>query len=127
MVGELGRYAKEMKILTQCPTVRIAVLNREFDQSSVENGFDRRVPRVGDLATVGEDYRSRSLGYELECSNSDGTNELLVTFSLRRLNLKSSRHPMVADDRGNQGHNKKGGHYLIPCHTGSAPNPGRRK
>lgn len=71
-----------MKILTQYSTVRIVALHREFDQSNVERGFDRRLPRIGDLAAVVEVYRLPSIGYELECSNpDDGTNEWLITFS----------------------------------------------
>lgn len=66
--------------LAQYSTVRIVALNREFDLSTVERGFDRRLPRIGDIATVLEVYRSPSLGYELECSNPDGTNEWMVTF-----------------------------------------------
>jgi len=70
-----------MMLLTQYSTVRIVALHREFDQSSVERRFDRRLPRIGDVATVVEVYRSPSLGYELECSRPDGTNEWLITFS----------------------------------------------
>lgn len=71
-----------MKILTQYSTVRIVALHREFDQSNVESGFDRRLPRIGDLAAVVEVYHSPSIGYELECSNpDDGTNEWMITFS----------------------------------------------
>lgn len=71
-----------MKILTQYSTVRILALHREFDQSNVERGIDRRLPRIGDFATVVEVYRLPSIGYELECSNpDDGTNEWLITFS----------------------------------------------
>jgi hypothetical protein len=71
-----------MKILTQYSTVRIVALHREFDQSNAERGFDRRLPRIGDLAAVVEVYRLPCLGYELECSNpDDGTNEWLITFS----------------------------------------------
>ncbi len=71
-----------MTLLTQYSTVRIVALHREFDQSNVERGFDRRLPRIGDLATVLEVYRSPSLGYELECCNPDGTNEWLIAFAL---------------------------------------------
>ena len=70
-----------MTILQQYSVVRIVALHTDFDQSNVENGFDRRIPRVGDLVAIIEVYRSPSLGYELECSAPDGTNEWLVTFA----------------------------------------------
>lgn len=69
-----------MAILIQYSIVRIVALQREFDQSNVERGLDQRVPRIGDVATVLEVYLSPTLGYELESSNSDGTNEWLITF-----------------------------------------------
>jgi hypothetical protein len=79
---EFNRSARNMKILTQYSTVRIVALHREFDQSNVDRGFDRRLPRIGDLATVVEVYRLPSVGYELGCSSpDDGTNEWLITFS----------------------------------------------
>ena len=70
-----------MPILKQYSVVRIVALHKAFDQSNVEKGFDRRLPRVGDVASVIEVYRSPSLGYELECCNPDGTNEWLVAFA----------------------------------------------
>ena len=70
-----------MTILKQYSVVRILALHTEFDQSNVEKGHDRRTPRVGDLASIVEVYHTPSLGYELECSNPDGTNEWLVTFA----------------------------------------------
>ena len=72
---------KKVAILTQYSTVKILALHREFDQLNVDRGFDRRIPRIGDVATIVEVYRTPTLGYELECCNSDGTNEWLVTFS----------------------------------------------
>jgi hypothetical protein len=68
--------------ITQYSTVKIVALHRKFDESNVQRGFDRRLPQIGDLATVVEVYRSPTLGYELECSNSDATSEWLITFSL---------------------------------------------
>ena len=68
-------------LITQYSTVKIVALHRKFNEVNVQRGFDRRLPQIGDLATVVEVYRSPTLGYELECSNSDGTTEWLITFS----------------------------------------------
>jgi hypothetical protein len=50
--------------------------------------FNRRPPRVGDVATVVELYSSPP-GYELECSDENGITEWLVASKSTRWNWNS--------------------------------------
>jgi hypothetical protein len=48
---------------------------------------NRRPPRVGDVATVIEIY-SNPIGYELECSDTDGITEWMIAFEPHEVELE---------------------------------------
>ena len=45
------------------------------------------VPKVGDVATIIEIYTDPIVGYELECSGSDGTTNWIATFNPKDIEL----------------------------------------
>ncbi|MBX7228448.1 MAG: DUF4926 domain-containing protein [Burkholderiaceae bacterium] len=51
------------------------------------DAFNRRPPRVGDVATIIEIY-SNPIGYELECSDADGITEWMVAFEPHEVELE---------------------------------------
>jgi hypothetical protein len=70
----------------QYSVVKLQKINKQF--SKEELSFDKRAPKVGDVATIIEIYKSPSLGYELECSDENGITEWMVTFSPEEVELE---------------------------------------
>lgn len=57
------------------------------DKHAEPNAFDRRPPKVGDVATIVEIY-SNPAGYELECSDADGVTEWMIAFAPHEVELE---------------------------------------
>ncbi len=68
----------EMK-LKQYSVVKLQGIKKQFKDEDLK--FNKRHPRIGDIATIVEIYEQPTLGYELECSEENGATEWLVTFS----------------------------------------------
>jgi hypothetical protein len=67
----------------QYDTVKIIeILNPE---KKARNEYDLSAPKAGDIAAIVEIYKNPSLGYELECSDQDGTTQWLVTFGTEEI------------------------------------------
>jgi hypothetical protein len=66
--------------LKQYSIVKIKSINKKFNSDDFM--LNKRVPKIGDIATIVEVYEKPSLGYELECSDKNGITEWLVTFAL---------------------------------------------
>jgi hypothetical protein len=63
----------------QYSVVKLKNIKRQF--SVDELSFDKRAPKVGDIATIIEIYEKPTLGYELECSDENRITEWLFAFS----------------------------------------------
>jgi hypothetical protein len=82
MMGELQTSASdEIKLYD---TVRIKAFRHPVDVEP--DKFNRRPPRVGDIACVIEIYANPP-GYELECSDGNGITEWLHAFSPEDIEL----------------------------------------
>lgn len=51
------------------------------------DGINRRLPKIGDVAAVVEIYPC-PLGYELECTDEEGVTEWLLTFASTDIDLE---------------------------------------
>lgn len=72
----------------QYDVVRIKALALQAD--TPPDDFNRRLPVVGDVATIVEIY-SMPPGYELECSGADGITQWLVAFTLDEVALELNK------------------------------------
>lgn len=72
----------------QYDVVRIKALALQADTHP--DDFNRRLPVVGDVATIVEIY-SMPPGYELECSVADGITQWLVAFTLDEVALELNK------------------------------------
>jgi hypothetical protein len=54
----------------------------------VKSEFNVRAPEPGDIATIVEIYTNPYLGYELECCDSAGNTQWLVTFNPSDINIE---------------------------------------
>jgi hypothetical protein len=71
----------------QCDVVKIKAILKEVRFKP--DGVNRRVPRVGDVATITEVY-SVPAGYELECSDANASLSGCWPFDRTRLNWRPS-------------------------------------
>ena len=62
------------KNIKQYDVVKIIKINN-LNNFTIDS-FNKKVPKIGDIATIVEIYNNPSLGYELECTNGNGTNYL---------------------------------------------------
>ncbi|NQT37560.1 MAG: hypothetical protein HQ581_08730 [Planctomycetes bacterium] len=73
--------------LNQYDVVRILRFNRT--QTPKCDAFNRRSPRIGDIATIVEIHTDPCIGYELECSQPEtGVTEWLITFRPDEIELE---------------------------------------
>jgi hypothetical protein len=63
-------------VFKQYDVVKIVRLNKS---EWAVDGFSRRPPQVGDIATIVELYASPQIGFELECVAPDGQPQWLHT------------------------------------------------
>jgi len=65
----------------------VRVIGIKSNQIFQPDSFNRRGPRIGDLATILEIY-SEPFGYELECSDPNGITEWLGGFGPDEMELE---------------------------------------
>ena len=57
-------------LFKQYDLVKLIEINKKYDEDYLK--YNKRLPRIGDIATIIEIYTSPCLGYELECSDKNG-------------------------------------------------------
>ena len=70
----------------QYSVVRVKEIRKQFNEDDM--AFMKRVPVIGDVATIIEIYEKPTLGYELECSDKNGITEWMVTFAPDEVELQ---------------------------------------
>ena len=63
----------------QYDVVKLIKIPKKFDEDTLK--FNKRLPKIGDVATIIEIYTDPHLGYELECSDKNGITQWLIAFS----------------------------------------------
>ncbi len=66
--------------------VRLVRFVKTFEY--VKDPNNRRRPKVGDIATILQVYRSGTLGYKLECKNGRGETQWMLSFRIDEIDLE---------------------------------------
>ena len=70
----------------QYEVVKILEINKKFDDDTLK--FNKRLPRIGDIATIIEIYTTPCFGYELECCDKNGIPNWIIAFSPEEVKLE---------------------------------------
>ncbi len=66
--------------------VRLVRFVKTFEY--VKDPYNRRRPKVGDVATILKVYRSGTLGYQLECKDGRGETQWVLSFRIDEIDLE---------------------------------------
>lgn len=74
----------------QYDVVKVMKITKPFNEVEYNNAddFNKRLPIVGDIATIVEIYRNPTLGFELECSDENGITNWLMAFEPNEIEIK---------------------------------------
>jgi len=75
-----------MNKFNQYDFVKIVRINKQFSKEECTLG--KRIPKVGDKASIIEVYEKPCLGYELESTNEQGETNWLVTINSEDLEME---------------------------------------